>query len=159
MTATSRKRATTRRPMRIGHKQVQLLQVARNHLHMDQETYRAILRRVAGVESANDLNQGSFSLVMDEFKRLGFTYKPAPKARPVGENRATVWAKLEAQLKDSGRDLAYADAMAKRMCKVDAVRFCNENQLLKVIQALAIDQRRKHGREYRPGQPWPPGGE
>lgn len=150
--------ATKRKPASSLDRQRRLIHVARRELDMDEETYRAILQRVAGVDSTNALDAPGLARVIQEFKRLGFQYKPSRRKAPVSADREELWAKLEMQLKAEGRDLAYADSMAKRMFKLDTVRFANPDQLRRIVAALAIDQRRKYGREYRPGQPWPPTG-
>lgn len=46
---------------------------AQSKLGLRDDEYRAILRRIAGVSSTKELTQASFALVMDEFRRLGFT--------------------------------------------------------------------------------------
>lgn len=52
--------------------QIKQVQVARKRLNMSDADYRAMLQRVAGVASSKELTQAGFSLVMDEFVRLGF---------------------------------------------------------------------------------------
>jgi phage gp16-like protein len=49
-----------------------LVRVARTRLGMSEDDYRALLRRVAGVDSSRDLDFRGFEAVMAEFRRLGF---------------------------------------------------------------------------------------
>ena len=65
----------------------------------------------------------------------------------VGQSRQRLLAKLTAQLSAAGRDRKYLDVMVKRIAKVDALEFCDEQALSKLIAALAIDANR-HGRAY-----------
>jgi Protein of unknown function (DUF1018) len=56
----------------ITQKQIGVLHVAKAALKLDDETYRAILSRVANVESSKLLDLLGFMKVMKEFERLGF---------------------------------------------------------------------------------------
>src|SRR5689334_20164514 len=57
---------------KIGPKQIGLVHVAKSRLRLDEDAYRDVLRRAAGVSSARELNGEGFDLVMIEFRRLGF---------------------------------------------------------------------------------------
>lgn len=50
-----------------------LIHVAKRQLGMDDDDYRAVLHRVAGVESARGLTDAGFRQVMEVFAGLGFT--------------------------------------------------------------------------------------
>ena len=56
-------------------------------LHLDEETYRQILKGVAGVESSAQLTEKGFEKVMRRFQEMGFKgllpdpYQPVPKGR------------------------------------------------------------------------------
>lgn len=50
-----------------------LIQVAKSRLGLDDDAYRALLSRAAGVTSSRELDGAGFDRVMDEFRRLGFT--------------------------------------------------------------------------------------
>lgn len=125
------------------------IHIAKAQLGLDDDTYRALLARVAGVRSAKDLNKRQVGAVLAEFERLGFQPKPAKKAarkapKPAPD-RSAMMAKIEAFLAEAGRPWAYADAMALRMFKVERVEWCDSNQLRRLIAALAYDAKR-HGR-------------
>ena len=51
--------------------------------------------------------------------------------------------KVEALLADAGREWAYAHSVARRVCKVERIEWCNPDQLAKVIAALQIDADRR----------------
>lgn len=125
------------------------IHVAKTQLGLDDETYRALLARVAGVRSAKDLNKRQIGAVLAEFERLGFQPKPtkkagrkAPKAAP---DRQAQIGKIEAFLAEAGRPWSYADAMALRMFKVERVEWLDADQLRRMITALTYDAKR-HGR-------------
>jgi len=73
--------------MPIGRKKKALVHIAKEDLHLDEETYRHILKGVAGVESAAQLTSEGFEKVMNRFKGMGFKgllpypYHPIPKGR------------------------------------------------------------------------------
>ncbi len=73
--------------MVIGRKKKALIHIAKDDLHLDEESYRQILKGVAGVESSTRLTQEGFEKVMKRFQEMGFKgllpypYHPVPKGR------------------------------------------------------------------------------
>jgi hypothetical protein len=73
--------------MTIGRKKKAIIHIAKEDLHLDEESYRQILKGVAGVGSAKDLNEEGFEKVMRRFQEMGFKgllpspYHPVPKGR------------------------------------------------------------------------------
>jgi hypothetical protein len=71
----------------IGRKKKALVHIAKENLHLDEESYRQILKGVAGVGSAAELTREGFEKVMKRFQDMGFKgllpspYHPAPKGR------------------------------------------------------------------------------
>src|SRR4030042_5706458 len=71
----------------IGRKKKSLVHIAKENLHLDEESYRQILKGVAGVGSAAELTREGFEKVMKRFQEMGFKgllpspYHPAPKGR------------------------------------------------------------------------------
>ncbi|QMV62803.1 regulatory protein GemA [Pseudomonas berkeleyensis] len=123
------------------------IQIARRQLGLDDETYRAILKRTAGVESSKDLNPRQIGRVLVELERLGFKPKASTgraKPKPAAE-RAKLVGKIEAQLAEAGRAWEYADSLAKRMYQVERLEWCDTDQLRGIVTALALDAKR-HGR-------------
>lgn len=124
------------------------IHIAKSQLGMDDDTYRALLARVAGVRSAKDLGPRQVAAVMAEFQRLGWQpqSKRPGRARPnPAARRQTVLSKVEALLADAGRPWEYADSMAKHMFKVERVEWLTDSQLYRLMQALILDAGR-HGR-------------
>lgn len=125
---------------------LKLIHAARRQMAWTEDTYRAILERVTGKASAALLNAKERKAVLDDFARLGWQPKRAPGHRRPGEvlrDRAALVGKIEAILADSGRPWAYADGCARKMFGVDSVRFCDAEQLHKIVAALMIDQKRR----------------
>lgn len=73
--------------MVIGRKKKALIHIAKDDLHLDEESYRQILKGVAGVESSTRLTKEGFEKVMKRFQEMGFKgllphpYHPVPKGR------------------------------------------------------------------------------
>ncbi len=73
--------------MVIGRKKKALIHIAKDGLHLDEESYRQILKGVAGVESSTRLTKEGFEKVMTRFQEMGFKgllpfpYHPVPKGR------------------------------------------------------------------------------
>ena len=73
--------------MAIGRKKKAIIHIAKEDLHLDEESYRQVLKGVAGVGSAKDLNEQGFEKVMRRFQEMGFKgllpspYQPVPKGR------------------------------------------------------------------------------
>lgn len=125
------------------------IHIAKAQLGLDEETYRALLARVAGVRSAKDLSPRQVGAVLAEFERLGWQSKPAKKAgrktpTPAVDRKALV-GKIEAFLAEANRPWSYADAMALRMFQVERVEWLDSGQLQRLVAAFVYDAKR-HGR-------------
>ncbi len=128
------------------------IHIARRDLGLDDDVYRSILARVAGVRSSKELTPRQIGRVLAEFERLGWEPKPSAKsaAKRTGraapspsEARQALVGKIEAQLAEAGRPWEYADGMARRMFKVERVEWCDPDQLRRLVAALAYDAKRK----------------
>jgi phage gp16-like protein len=128
------------------------IQIARRELGLDDDVYRSILARIAGVRSSKELTPRQVGRVLAEFERLGWEPKPSSKPgtkragraapKPSADREALV-GKIEAQLAAAGRPWEYADGMARRMFKVDRVEWCETDQLRGLVSALAYDAKRR----------------
>jgi hypothetical protein len=67
----------------ISKKQVALIHVAKARLCMQDDDYKALLLRVAGVQSSVQLDARGFEAVLAEFGRLGFEAERPNSAAPV----------------------------------------------------------------------------
>ena len=73
--------------MVIDRKKKALIHIAKDDLRLDEESYRQILKGVAGVESSTQLTREGFERVMKRFQEMGFKglllhpYHPVPKGR------------------------------------------------------------------------------
>jgi len=133
-------------------RELALIHIAKAQLGLDDETYRAMLWTAGRVHSSGDLSAEGRRAVLDHLRSRGFkpVHKRAAKAATTRDAKPAVPAdrqaqldKIEALLADAGRPWAYVEAMAKRMCHVDALRFCTSEQLGKLIAALSYDAKRR----------------
>lgn len=133
--------------MTINKAVLSKIHIARQQLQMDDDSYRALLQRVAGVDSAKKLNATSASRVIEEFQAKG--WKPKAAARAKGKPRyfnqlPQRFSKIEAQLADMRLPWAYADALARQMFKVDKVEWLKKpEQLDALIAALHVEQEKR----------------
>lgn len=123
------------------------IHVLKTQAGMTEDEYREMLNATTGKRSAAELNDAQRRRVFYYFSRLGVKSTARSKLDRVGGNRRRLLAKIDAQLAAAGRDRRYLDGMVKRIAKVDALEFCDEQALSRLIAALAIDAKR-HGRAY-----------
>lgn len=123
---------------------ISLVKIAQKRLGMEDESYRALLQRVAGVSSSTALDETRFTAVMAEFERLGFE-STANQERRLEAQRAGTHAtyqqrkKIQAMWnKWKGRaDAAGLNRWLSSHFHVDNVRFLTRDKVAKVIKALA----------------------
>lgn len=138
----------TRSPAEWRRAKISQIHVAKAQLGLDDDSYRDLLARVAGVRSAAKLDKAGITAMLAELQRKGFKPKRTggrQRSTPAG-NREALIGKVKALLSSVERPDRYADAMAQRMFQVDRYEWCAVDQLQKLVAALAIDARRQ-GRE------------
>jgi hypothetical protein len=147
--------------MHIGRKKKALVHIAKEDLHLDEESYRQILKGVAGVESSAQLTREGFDKVMRRFQEMGFkgllpySYLPTPKGRlipsdsPQGLEAITssqqyfITYLLEKLNWDEGHTQAFCQRIIKRpkaMTKRDGQKIIIG--LMAVLRKKAIHERR-----------------
>jgi phage gp16-like protein len=121
----------------IRRQQLAVIHIGKKALALSDEAYRELLSRVAQVHSAADL---------DETGRRTVLVKRSHKGRPLNmdsPDRGAQLGKIEALLLEANRPWAYADAIARRICRVEKVAWCTPEQLRKVIAALVSNAKRE----------------
>jgi phage gp16-like protein len=122
-----------------------MIHVAKKDLCLADESYRAILLRLTGKESAGDLTAQERDAVLAHFRSLGWAYKAkAPKragGRPLADSAVALkaralWLSLyELAAIDDASESALA-AFAKRQVGVDDLRWLKPDEAFKLIEAL-----------------------
>ncbi|WP_096701622.1 regulatory protein GemA [Magnetospirillum sp. 15-1] len=134
--------------MALAHKQLSLIHVAKAQLCMEEDDYRAILRRFGGVESSANLDPSGFARVMDAFTRLGF--RSDFSKRNFGERAAMASPRQVALIRDlwteytggEGTD-ATLGKWLERTFKVSSLRFLTAECAPKAITALKAMKAKK----------------
>lgn len=131
--------------MNNRNQQLSKIHIAKKDLALDDDTYRALLSRVTGKSSAKDLSPLESAKVLRELERLGWKPKQGrAKPQPL-KDREKLVGKIGAFLAEADRTWEYADALAKKLHKVEKLDWLNPEQLRGVVAALAYDAKR-HGR-------------
>lgn len=129
----------------ITNGQKAIIHIAKQDIGLSDDEYSAVLAR-AGVSSSKDLDNKGFLIVMSHLEKLGF--KTTSKRRPWRKNKRipgkdALMSKLEAIVLDMGLSWGYVDAIARKRFGVDSVRFLGADDLYKVVQMMAVYQKRK----------------
>jgi phage gp16-like protein len=119
---------------------------------MEDEDYRAMLVNIGRVKprpgeqpSSTQLTEAGINAVIARLIELGAQPtrpKRAGKKSRMPESKAALMEKVDALLAEARRPMAYADALAKRMFKVDRAAWCNARQLRGVVGELMQDAQR-----------------
>lgn len=125
----------------ISRKQVALIHVAKKQLALDDDSYRHILHRSAGVESAADLDEIGFLRTMDHLTALGFRSnwtkrnfgnRPGMATPSQVELMRKLWNRYDA----TDDSEAHLNAWLSKFHKVSALRFVDAEKVQKIIPAL-----------------------
>lgn len=131
--------------MTLTAKQHGMIAVARKQLGLAEDDYRTILRNACGVESATQLDNIGFDLLMQELRRLGFS--PTKKGLGYRDGMATpqqlgmirgLWRDLTGGADESG-----LRAWLERTAKVSSLRFLDRPGAHAMINALRAAVARK----------------
>lgn len=117
------------------------IHIAKKDLALDEDAYRGLLRRVAGVASSRDLSDRQADAVLAELKRLGWKPKTAtraPSARAELRKIYALWGALHAGPLD--RDALRT--WVKRRFGVSAPEFLKPAQAREAIEQLKAWQKR-----------------
>lgn len=125
------------------------IHAGKRQLGMDDATYRDMLWTVARVRSAADLDEAGRRQVLEHLRARGFTKRErpaparggsAPQKRPTrtfyASYKEPLRHRLQEQMRQAGVSEQYVNGMAKRICKVDAIEFCDAEQLRKLVAAM-----------------------
>ena len=129
--------------MTISKAQITILHVAKSKLAMDDDTYRSVLAKCAGVTSSTELDVAGFTAVMGFFEYCGFAPKSATGANYGNREGMATYAQLELirtlWLETTRTQALDEPAMNKwlvRCFKVSSLRFLTKATAPRVITAL-----------------------
>jgi len=119
------------------------IHILKAQLKLDDERYRAVLWVQGRVESAADLDAHGRRAVI---AHLQSHLKPATiidGTPPRTLSSRPLLRKIAAQLGAAQRAWPYAEALGRRLAGKQALEFCSDAELGKIVAALAIDARRR----------------
>ena len=125
----------------LSRKQVAVIHVAKKQLALDDDCYRDILRRAAGVDSAANLDEIGFMYVMKQMTALGFrstwterTFgnRPGMASPSQIEYMRGLWKRYD----PDDLNEAHLNAWLHKWHKVSALRFVSAEKADKIIPAL-----------------------
>lgn len=140
------------------------IHIAKNELGLDDATYRDLLTRLTGKDSAKYLEPAEWGAVLEEFKKLGATFERPSNSAVSADPFERVKANLVVEGNESYQEaliLALWDELANldafrhgNFAKLDTFmhrmgvpvahpRFCDKRQSTKIIEALK-DWLRRH---------------
>jgi phage gp16-like protein len=142
-------------------RELAMIHIAKKDLGIDDDTYRLMLRTIARVESAGDLNAEGRHQVLAHLKARGFKPKHLGKKNPdlgrsnpdwdwvnnAAPDRRPTLRKIAMMLQSAARQKPYADGVAKKMYGIERVEFCAPDQLVRIVAALEYDRRRREARK------------
>lgn len=122
------------------------VKIAVKELRIDDEDYRAMLRRLTGQSSATSCTDAQLGLVLDELKAKGWKPKTAAKARP-GRKAAparhplalkarALWISLHQLGAVHDASEAALEAFARRQLGVDRLQWAVPSEGAALIEAL-----------------------
>lgn len=129
------------------------IKIATKELCLEDDDYRAILRRVTGKASSTECSEPQLIAVLDEFKKLGWVpalAKPAtdtpsrskPASHPAANKARALWLSLALLGVIRNRDEAALEAFARRQLGVERMAWADQAKVYKLIEALkAIAER------------------
>jgi hypothetical protein len=139
----------------LGRKKKAIVHIAKHDLRLDDESYRQILKGVAGVESAADLTDEGFEKVMTRFQALGFKgllpnpSQPVPKGRLIPPGSPLEGERMTANqqnfvtflLEKLGWDEGHFQAFCRRIIKRPTPETKRDGQKI-IIGLMAISRQR-----------------
>jgi len=133
----------------LRRSQLAQIHIARKDLGLDEDTYRAMLMDVAGVDSSAKLNAKQRKDVLARFESKGWKNKKH-RTPEVTAEKAPYIRKIGALLADMKLSWSYANGIAKQMFKKQRVQWCEADQLRAVVAALAKEQTKRRENATRP---------
>ena len=127
--------------------------MGKKQLGLDDDTYRDMLEQVTGKRSAKDMSDDDLVKVIQHLDQLGFSKREFGNKPKVKLSKDALIGKIEAHLAENKLHWNYAKGIAKQMFQKEALEFCTENQLWRIVAALEYKKKRTDDETRRvPGQ-------
>jgi phage gp16-like protein len=119
------------------------IHMGKKALNLDEDTYRDMLENVTGKRSAKDMSMDELVKVIQHLDQHGFSKCEFGNKPKVKQSKEALIGKIEAHLAEHKLHWNYARGIAKKMFQKDALEFCNEHELHKIVAALEYRARRQ----------------
>lgn len=120
------------------------IHIGKKKLGLDDDVYRDMLENLTGKRSAKALNLNQLHDVIKHLDHLGFRSPKNFGNKPkVKESKQALMNKVEAHLAEQKLAWNYAVGIAKKMFNKEALEFCTEQQLWKIVAALEYNAKRQ----------------
>ena len=130
-----------------------VIHMGKNQLGLDDDIYRDMLEQVTGKRSAKDMTDDDLVKVIQNLDGLGFSKRNFGEKPKVKLSKDALINKIEAHLTENKLHWNYAKGIAKQMFQKEALEFCTENQLWRIVAALEYKKKRTEDETRRvPGQ-------
>ena len=118
------------------------IHMGKKALNLDEDTYRDMLEHVTGKRSAKDMDMNDLLKVIQHLDQLGFSKRNFGKKPKVKLSKEALIGKIEAHLTEHKLHWNYAKGIAKQMFQKEALEFCTENELWRIVAALEYKARK-----------------
>jgi len=134
------------KPTSSRNRELARIHIARAQLAMDEDVYRSTVRAISNqrTDSAKDLDYAEREKLLEHFRRLGWTdVRTGVRRKVTTWHKQKLMDKVAAMLASSMLPWAYADAMARRMFKVERTDWLDHDQLRRLVAALEYQKKRR----------------
>lgn len=124
------------------NQRIAAIHMGKKQLGLDDDTYRDMLEQVTGKRSAKDMSDDDLVKVIQHLDQLGFSKREFGNKPKVKLSKEALIGKIEAHLAENKLHWNYAKGIAKQMFQKEALEFCTENQLWRIVAALEYKKKR-----------------
>lgn len=118
------------------------IHMGKKQLGLDDDIYRDMLEQVTGKRSAKDMSDDDLVKVIQHLDQLGFSKRDFGVKPKVRLSKEALIGKIEAHLAENKLHWNYAKGISKQMFQKEALEFCTENQLWRIVAALEYRKKR-----------------
>ena len=131
------------------NQRIAAIHMGKKQLGLDDDTYRDMLEQVTGKRSAKDMSDDDLVKVIQHLDQLGFSKREFGNKPKVKLSKEALIGKIEAHLAENKLHWNYAKGIAKQMFQKEALEFCTENQLWRIVAALEYKKKRTNDETRR----------
>lgn len=118
-----------------------VINMGKNQIKMDEESYRAMIKRISGHESLRSCSFEHLNMIIDELVKKGFKLQAKSEKKPSAPS--PILSKLRSlwhELHECGAVKDNSDQALSSFCKthtkLDSWRWMSDTQALKIIEIL-----------------------